>query len=852
MVRRDPSTKQGILAEPRVRNIDDSTLEGMSRSQRKSALHQLRGEVLARDVCRAGNELWAGRKIPPWERTIAKESKRSVEGERILECCLDFDCQTTAVRDSVPCGHEALSALARTPTAGYSGQGSGVPSAGRSKTIERGDIIKAQIDCIDLPDGSDSCSLRLCDLDELASHLPLGDASDLLLPVWEADHVLGYADPSLRAGRQLDELAAMLVMSGLCVPTTALVPVGIKLFCVAKHGDGGAKSQRLIWDCRAVSAMCKEPPKTAMGSIGALVDVELGTSDQKQYFGLCCTDLACFFYSLKGLIPGLERLCVLDGVSAERVRERLTELCSVAAALKRRGDATRFAHLPREEAAKVGAASDAKLEADNSRLAARFGTNYAERAAALLASWPAGATAVGCCAPPMGWSWSPYVAQSASTCLSKAACPQSLHVVHKGEQRKMEGSAVMTYLDDLGGIARGFTQRSAVVAAEELLAALKRKATDVGLVTHKDQCGREVLELGVQLRARDGTVVATPAPKKFLLLLRATRYLLTRRSVKKLAFLSVLGHWAWNLQLQRSQYSVLAECYRVTITTAANVTLNDRVHQELRWLCALAPMLRADLGSPLAPTMYMVDAGPEGGAFVSTRLTHGERYSPDVHLESYPRNVWRLGAMGTWKQLEHNNLCEARTNLWALQRAGNDEARTAKRRRRRARNVRVVVYTDSLVAKGAFTKGRSSSASLNRYCRKYAALAALLGVIGIFRYVESAKNWADGPSRGVRFPCVHHETAEKAERKLTRPRAHADDSGHVGSGAWSNLRRDTTSSSVAGSESDGEYHWQKSELGDALTGRKWKVSKAMKRQPLWRVGRDVARTIAAARSSQLS
>ena len=423
-------------------------------------------------------------------------------------------------------------------------------------------------------------------------------------------------------------------------------------------------------------------------------------------------------------------------------------------------------------------------------------------------------------------------------------------MVHKGEARKMEESAVMTYLDDLGGIARGFTERSAAVATEELLGALKQEAAGAGLVTHKDQCGREVLELGVQLRAMDGSVIATPAPKKFVLLLRATRHLLGRRSVKKVAFLSVLGHWAWNLQLQRSQYSVLAECYRATVTTALNVTLNEKVHQELRWLCQLAPMLRADLGSPLAQTMYMVDAGPEGGAFVSTTLTKGERYSPDVKLESYPRASWRLGAMGTWSRQEHNNLCEARTNLWALQRAGSDEARAAKRKRRRMRATRVLVYTDSLVAKGAFGKGRSSSASLNRYCRKYAALVALTGVLGIFRYVASADNWADGPSRGIRFPCVHNETTAKAEQKRARQRTHADDSGHVGSKTVPAHHNEDASSSVCGSVSDGGYHWQKSTLGDALNARRWRTPAATKMRPMWRAEREVARAVACERATK--
>ena len=508
------------------------------------------------------------------------------------------------------------------------------------------------------------------------------------------------------------------------------------------------------------------------------------------------------------------------------------------------GDMAQVAHLP---ASHARAAREARVSAVRGRhvqLCGRYGESYAARARGLLSTWPEDASDLGCVAPPMGWSWSPYVAQQASSFLAREACPLSLHVVHKGESRIMKGSALMTYLDDIGGIQRGVTKVDAAADAEQLLGALKKKATEFGLETHKDQVGREVTELGVQLRALDGTVVATPSPQKLLLLLRSTRFLATRRSVRKDAFLSVLGHWAWMLQLQRSQYAILDECYRVTVTTAVNVRLNAKVQQELKWLVKLAPMLRADLGSELCRTMFMVDAGPEGGAVVSTLLTQGEQYSPEVELERYPRAVWRMGATGSWGRAEHNNLCEARTNLWALERAGRDEARAAKKSGRSSRPRRVIVYTDSLVTKGAFAKGRSSSRSLNRLCRKHTALCVLLGVVSIFRYVASAENWADGPSRGLRYPCVHVETGKKAEQKQARLRAHGDDAGHVGFCGAARLSSDRQSS-VDGSASDGRFHWQKSQLGDALNGRRWATPEESKRRPMWRAHRESARAAAA-------
>ena len=60
---------------------------------------------------------------------------------------------------------------------------------------------------------------------------------------------------------------------------------------------------------------------------------------------------------------------------------------------------------------------------------------------------------------------------------------------------------------------------------------------------------------------------------------------------------------------------------------------------------------------------------------------------------------------------------------------------------------RALHLTDSQVALAVATKGRSSSKSLNRLLRKFAALQIAGGVWPLLAYVDSAKNPADGPSR---------------------------------------------------------------------------------------------------------
>ena len=820
----------------------------MSRSQRKATLHMHRAKLLARDVIRAGNELWQGDSTSPDHRRIGEEIWERPDVARILENCREHDTAMTALRVTTPCGHAALCQIAKTSPSGYGfrGQKGDLPSSTGS-SVNRGDIVPAQIECIDLPDASDSCKIQLSDLPELAAELPLGTATDLLLPLHQGSTVRGFADPALRSGAQLDELASMMLMCGLVKPTVRAVPCGIKLFTVAKNDKvGESRSQRLIWDCRPVSEMCRPPPPTVMGSVGSivdvelgsLVDVELGSASQGEFFSLACTDLACFFYSLKDVVPGLEQLCVLENVDVDEVCRILGELSEMPAQL----------------------AAKPELKSLHLSYVSRYGEDYASRAQAALDAWPPGACDLGCTAPPMGFSWSPFIAQCASSFISHSACPQSLHVVHKGNMTKMEGEAVVTYLDDLAAICRGATENSARVAAEETLGALKKRADELGLRSHKDQIGQEVTELGIKLQAHGGTVIATPEPAKFCLLLQATKFVLGCKYVKKAAFLSVLGHFAWVLQLQRAQYSCLAACYEACITTSGRVQISPEVRRELRLLVQLAPMLRADLGASLCQRAYMCDAGPEGGAVVVTSLTKGERYSADVDLDNYPRKCWRMGPVGTWTRSEHNNITEARTNIWSLHHASRAEAQRAQRTGTKARSLRVVVWTDSLVALGSFMKGRSSSRALNRQCRRQAALVALFGVRPLLRYVRTDQNFADGPSRGLRFPCVHLETVEKArvkaaaQRKVTAP-MHApvstvavlspaslaafDGGSRRGNSAASCL------SPGSAQLSDGEFHIAKSDIGDRLGfDRHWKRPADAPIGTMWRADVEVSRVLA--------
>eukprot|EP00435_Cladocopium_sp_Y103_P049740 s1238_g15.t1 len=123
------------------------------------------------------------------------------------------------------------------------------------------------------------------------------------------------------------------------------------------------------------------------------------------------------------------------------------------------------------------------------------------------------------------------------------------------------------------------------------------------------------------------------------------------------------------------------------------------------------------------------------------RLDVGALYRPD----SFPRGaispyrwVWHKAHSFPYTVAEHINILELRSLVhtfeWRL-------------RRHQFGDCRAMHLTDSQVALAVGVKGRSSSRSLNRLLRKFAALQVAGGVWPLLAYVESGQNPADGPSR---------------------------------------------------------------------------------------------------------
>ena len=113
---------------------------------------------------------------------------------------------------------------------------------------------------------------------------------------------------------------------------------------------------------------------------------------------------------------------------------------------------------------------------------------------------------------------------------------------------------------------------------------------------------------------------------------------------------------------------------------------------------------------------------------------------PAIPPEWTRKADWHLVFRSEWGRQEHQNVLELR----CLVNLGRHLARSAECSGRR-----FLVLTDSLVGLGALAKGRSSSPALLRLLRRWAAIRLACGISLALRWVPTARNLADGPSRGA-------------------------------------------------------------------------------------------------------
>lgn len=603
---------------------------------------------------------------------------------------------------------------------------SGRPTAyGASDTPVRGDVVPARVDCIDLPSASSKFDAKLAwpQLDDWKGWM----MRDPPPPAEELAAVRTYADPELRPGSPgLVRLAWRMFKAGMLRPVRRRGDAGIDMFTVVKR-EG---HQRLVFDMRRANLAFKVPPRCTMGSVQALASLELGPSETTDAEGrprVPCAfagDVPDFFYGL--LLTDLAEYLWLAGLDI--------------------GDFVAYAR-----------AQEPGLD---------------------LASFD-GCDGLGMTSPPMGWSWAPLLAQGClEHVMNDAGIGRETQLRH-GEPPPEIGAterAALGYLDDFLGIVLGYDEADAEARAADGLSRMREALRRANLGCHKEQLGRFLVELGMELDLDRGTLA--PDAGRLRRLLDATRYACTRRTITPYQLAVLAGHWAWLFLLRRELYCVFNAIYLVIDLGRAEphtpLAMPADVRRELQWAVQLAPCLRADLRAEWDSEVICTDASEWGGGICVAscpvevvRATARRACSwsgatdPELCCPVLECAEWRVAASFPWRDEQHINTLEARVGALGVQRALRTRAR---------RGRRLLSLIDSQVALGAFRKGRSSKPGLLGQCRRVAAWA-LFGELRVtWAWIPTGRNPADAPSRNGQGAAPGAEWSARAGSRGRAPR----------------------------------------------------------------------------------
>jgi ribonuclease HI len=238
----------------------------------------------------------------------------------------------------------------------------------------------------------------------------------------------------------------------------------------------------------------------------------------------------------------------------------------------------------------------------------------------------------------------------------------------------------------------------------------------------------------------DHTVGATVA--KLDALRADTRRLLAAGVCSGTDVAHVVGRWTWAAMACRPVLSVFNAVYRfIECAKGRRFTLWRSAARELLLIMQLAPLMFVDTSVGWFDRVVATDASSDGMGVVAASLEQDEPPRVVTGADSaalVASSAWRTIVSSRWRRPEHINVLELRALTTAVRWVLSF---------RQAVNCRLLVLCDSQVVVGAVTKGRSSSQLLLRRLRYLAAMALASGLRLTVRWVASADNPADGPSR---------------------------------------------------------------------------------------------------------
>ena len=238
---------------------------------------------------------------------------------------------------------------------------------------------------------------------------------------------------------------------------------------------------------------------------------------------------------------------------------------------------------------------------------------------------------------------------------------------------------------------------------------------------------------------------------------------------------SLVGYWPHSCLFHRPAFAVLQEAYATARSTSSvPVALPGAVRDKLLVLACLAPLLATDLRAPVSSTIVATDAATgvrgsnarAGAATAKVPLSDarrlfagGEFRGHDARLvgraeladedAAVPADPVLAAKLAEWPwhvraayglAHDHINYLELRALVGLITRRCRSSANFG---------LRLVALLDNQAACGAAAKRRSSSKRLNRLLRRLCAFLLAADVYLALKYIPSAVNPADPPSRQI-------------------------------------------------------------------------------------------------------
>jgi hypothetical protein len=171
-------------------------------------------------------------------------------------------------------------------------------------------------------------------------------------------------------------------------------------------------------------------------------------------------------------------------------------------------------------------------------------------------------------------------------------------------------------------------------------------------------------------------------------------------------------------------------------------SLHKKTYKYPEW----SPVVVASDASELASGVVFHDADVSTVSNVATVVTTPGLPSPPVLQSFVETTKWKVAISHRWYDQEHINALEMRSALaavrWSLTRPAVLQPYPSG-----SGHSKLLLLCDSSAAVGSINKGRSSAHRLLRPLRSMASLVLAAGVYVVVKWLPSALNPADAPSR---------------------------------------------------------------------------------------------------------